>query len=165
MGICLLVSEGDLNVKLGDVIKHVEEFQTKKDRHFGITSSDFHTLFWRLLCERSPGSLLRNESESNLYKVNLQDVALDILKYQDAYFNDEGESWDLCEQDPIYIKYIYDCSEEEFNTKQVVRKAMIEFFQELKGEICAARHVQDLLIKLGFTRDTLFACSRPGDNS
>jgi hypothetical protein len=165
LGICLLVSGGNLSMKLGDVVKHVEEFQEQNDRHFGISSTDFRTLFWRLLPEKFQGSLLRDESESNLDKVNLQDVALDILKYGDAYFNDEGECWDLYENDPKYAPYLYyRCSAEEFYTGQAIRKEMIEFFQELKDEICPVK-VQAMLVRLGFNSDILFRCSRPGDNS
>jgi hypothetical protein len=166
LGICLLVSGGDLKMKLGNVIKHVGEFQAQNDRHFGITDTDFHTLFWRLLWEKFPGSLLLGESESNLYKVNLQDVALNILKYGDAYFNDEGESWDLYDNDPVYdpVAY-YNCSADEFYNGQALRKAMIEFFQSLEGKNCPVRQVQDLMVKCGFTCNILYAHSRPGDNS
>ena len=153
-------------MKLGDVIKHVEEFQEQKDRHFGISSTDFRTLFWRLVRGKFPGSLLQDESESNLDKVNLQDVALDVLKYGDAYFNDEGECWDLYENNPKYAPYsYYRFSAEEFYTGQTIRKEMIEFFQELKDAICPVIQVQAMLVRLGFSSDILFKCSRPGDNS
>jgi len=164
LGICLLVSGGNLSMKLGDVVKHVEEFQEQNDRHFGISSTDFRTLFGRLVWGKFPGSLLQDES--NLSKANLQDVALDILKYGDAYFNDEGECWDLYENDPKYAPYsYYRCSVEEFYTGQTIRKEMIEFFQELKDAICPVIQVQAMLVRLGFNSDILFKCSRPGDNS
>ena len=166
LGVCLLVAGGDPSMKLGDVVKQVEEFQEQNGRHFGISSTDFRTLFWRLVWGKFPGSLLQDESESNLDQANLQEVALDVLKYGDAYFNDEGECWDLYENDPKYAPYsYYRCSAEEFYTGQAIRKEMIEFFQGLKGKSCRLRQVQAMLVRLRFSSDILFKCSRPGDNS
>jgi hypothetical protein len=166
LGICLLVSGGNLSMTLEDVVKRVEEFQSQNDRHFGILNTDFRTLFCRLLWTKFPGSLLRGESESNLYKVNLQDVVLDILKYGAAYFNDEGENWDLFGNDPIYNPvYYYNCSEKEFYTGQAVRKSMTAFFQSLEGKTTPLNQIQDMLTRLGYNQDTLFRYSRPGDAS
>jgi len=87
LAICLVLSGGDLDMKLENVVKLAEEFQEDKDRHFGITRSDFRTLLMRLIWEKIPGSIFRGWDILN--DVKLREVTLDMLRYQDAGFNDE----------------------------------------------------------------------------
>jgi len=162
LGVCLLVAGGDLNMPLEDIINHIEEFEEQEKRLFGTVGWDFRVLFFWLVWWKI-GDKSKNASEyfkTLLGKANLQDVALDVLRWEEAGFSDGDVCWLGYEREPTYEYWNYNYTVEEFNTKQAVRKEMIEFFQGLKGKNCPVRQVQEMLFRLGFIRDTLYECSR-----
>jgi hypothetical protein len=166
LGICLLVSGGDLSMNMEDVITRVEEFQTQHDRHFGISEYDFRNLLFWLVWRKtphSPGTSITGASSKVFKAVTLQDIAFHILEHSDAYFNDDGEHWlDLAHGPNDYDRY--NCSLDEYNAKPAIRKEMIAFFQNLKGKNCPVNQIQDILVKWGINQNTLYACSREGSS-
>jgi len=166
LGICLLVSGGDLSMNMSDVITRVEEFQTNNDRHFGISEYDFRNLiFWLIwgIIPHNPHTTAIESHAKVLEYVKLQDIALHILEHTDAYFNDDGEHWLDLEHGPNdYDRY--NCSLDEYNAKPAIRKEMIAFFQNLNDKSCPVKQIQDLLVKWGINQNTLYACSREGSS-
>ena len=147
---------------LEDVVTHVGEFEERERRLFGTVEWDFRYLyFWITKMKLPYGGLdVTEDSHSFLAKTSLQDVAIDVLHWEGAGFSDGDVTWLGYEKEPTYDTWKYYYTMEEFNTKQVVKKEMVEFFQGLKGESCPVRQVQDMLFRLGFNRDTLYKCSR-----
>ena len=163
LGICLLVAGGDLNMTMEEVMKLVDEFEEQKRCRFGSSQGDLPSLFISLVLQKLGPEKFSFPYRLILGKVNLQDVALDVLSFQGYWSCDEGDYWIDYEQEPTYHTWFpnfYDCTLKEFEAKQAVRKEMIEFFKDLKGKSCPLRQVQDMLFKLGFNLDTLYACSR-----
>ena len=96
LSICLALSDCDLDASITRVIERVEDYQRDHDCHFGVTEADFRMVMLQL-------ALARGEVELALWEhvwTTLDGIALrrwvqPILAYNNAYFNDEGESWDM----------------------------------------------------------------------
>jgi hypothetical protein len=166
-GICIILSEGNLNMRLGEIIKLVEGFQEKNDRHFGITRDDFRSLLIRLIWEKYPGSIF-NRSR-HLDNVTLEEVALEMLSYEDVYCNDEGEYW--CSPDgrwklgEYHIRELFDGNVDAYLDKLSVKRMLVEFFQDLQRGDVNTSEISELMARAKITRDILYVCSRPGDSS
>lgn len=162
VGVCLLMSEGKIEIKLADLIRRVEAFQDEQNRHFGITRSDFMSLFFRLQVFSFASGI---SFENFLAQTTLKDVLKEILQYESAYFNDEGECWDKpCEHDHFYIRHIFDCSDEEYKSGLLKKQAMVDFFSDA-AQASNVDLVKKFMVKLGITSDLLYRCSRSGDSS
>ena len=85
LAICLFLADGNIDLSIEEVIHRVEKYQEEQDRHFGISRSDFRNLFHMLISWE-----LRIKEFDD---IKLSDIITDILMYQYAHFNDEGENW------------------------------------------------------------------------
>lgn len=162
IGVYLVLSEGNIDIKLADLVKRADSFQEEQNRHFGITRSDFLNLFFRL----NNFSFTNGVSfDKFLEQTTLKDILPEILQYESAYFNDEGECWDkLSEHDDFYIRHIFGCSEEEYKAGLLKRQAIIDFLSNPENASNIAL-VKAFMVKTGITTDLLYRCSREGDNS
>ena len=142
--ICLIFSKGDINMRLEEVICRAEAYQKASDRHFGISRSDFRNAIYMLSFITYHETGLGNYEEILAKNPLLKDWIVPILRYEDIYFNDEGEHW--CEykgtsQSPTNIK-------------------MRKFFSDVCNH--KKENVLKYLNKVGKNRTTLLKCSFPG---
>jgi hypothetical protein len=167
LGICLILSAGDLNMNLGKIVRLAEEFQEKNNRHFGITRNDFRNLLIKLIWEKFPGSVLN--ATRLLHNVTLEEVALHMLSFEDTHFNDEGENWcSLNEEQKLggyYIREIFDGDANAYLDKLSLKRIMVNFFQNLDERCCPVNEVVELMAMVKITKDILYACSRSGESS
>jgi hypothetical protein len=157
LGICLVLSKGDIDARLETIVRRVESFQKVKNRHFGISVYDFRNLFYRL----------KNNFpvDCNLEQVTLGDVLNKILGFGSTYFNDEGEYWDLPAINHFSdIRDFIDYSEEEYQTKVTEKQRVISFFSNLE-ESRKPEIVRKFMSKTGINVNLLYRCSREGDSS
>ncbi len=138
LAICLLLSDGNLDLSLKEVIHRAEEYQETQDRHFGISRSDFRGLFHRL------------NWAYEMDAIKMREVISDILEYHDAYFNDEGESW-----------YKADDVEEQDQVKQQMKL----FFNPQEISQLHPKLVREFMAKMNITEAILYHCSRSGESS
>ena len=93
LAISLILTNGDINSRLEEVICRVEAYQESSDRHFGIYRRDFRSsinmLSFQVYHERGIGSYEEMLATNPL----LRHWMYPILNYEIVYFNDEGESW------------------------------------------------------------------------
>lgn len=163
LGICLLLSGGDLNLKLDEIATLAGEFQEKNDRHFGITRDDFRNLLIRLVWEQFPGSIFDNLEHFG--NVMLKEVALKMLSYGDVYCNDEGEYWTEGCTGEYYIQELFNGDVDAYLDKLSAKKLLVEFFQNLHGENSSVKEMSELMVRAKITGDILYTCSRAGDSS
>ncbi|MCL5999519.1 MAG: hypothetical protein M1546_26155 [Chloroflexi bacterium] len=96
LSICLVLSDCDLDASIARVIERVEGHQRDHDCHFGVTETDFRMAMLRLGLARGEVELAHWEHVwSALEQVPLCRWVQPMLAYNNAYFNDEGESWDM----------------------------------------------------------------------
>jgi len=138
LAICLLLSDGNLDLNLKEVILRAEEYQETQGRHFGISRSDFRGLFQ-----------LQNW-EYEMDAIKMRDIINDILEYHDAYFNDEGEYW-----------YKGDDVESQDKVKQQMKR----FFSPQEISQLHPKLVREFMAKMNITEAILYHCSRSGESS
>ena len=165
--ICLVVSEGDINLSIEEVISRVENYQEVQNRHFGISKDDFRNLFY-MFVNFELGIRSIDDGIDNLI---LSDIITDILKYQDVYFNDEGEYWtkrievSADETDYSFIETWYSYDKKETQMKVAIRQKMKEFFQQQEITALKPKSVKKFMDETGITDDILYQCSQSGESS
>ena len=82
LGICLPIAGGDLNRTMEEVMKLVDEFEEQKRCRFGSSQGDLPSLFISLVLQKLGSEKFSFPYRPILGKVNLQDVALDVLSFQ-----------------------------------------------------------------------------------
>ena len=90
LAICLILADGDINMRLEEVICRAEAYQESSDSHFGISRSDFRCAFNKLSFVIYHETGVGNYEEMLTRNPLLQHWIGPILKYEDVYFNDEG---------------------------------------------------------------------------
>jgi hypothetical protein len=159
MAICLLCTDGNVHLNLGEVIHHVEDYQKAEHRHFGISSSDFRGLFRSLIS----GELFIRSYNDEIDDIIFSEIITDILEYHDAYFNDEGEHWvKACEIDSDDIFSWYDYSEMEYEYKIEIKHKMKKFFGRPDMNKMNPEFVRTFMKEINLTNAILYHCSRPG---
>ncbi len=93
IAICLVLSEGNLTMSLGELIERVEQYQERQDRHFGLSRQDFRGLFRNWLCDLGLAKLDDFSPLAPRCPIPLQRLLSRILEFHSAWFNDEGEYW------------------------------------------------------------------------
>jgi hypothetical protein len=93
LAILVLFAKGDMNASLADILSAMESFQEEYDRHFGISRADVPNL---LLFKFNPWPISTADyvDRQHFKQLRLGDVAVRILQFHEAYFNDEGEYFD-----------------------------------------------------------------------
>jgi hypothetical protein len=167
LGICLILSEGDLNTPLDEIAKRAEDFQESSKRHFGITGNDFRMMLIRLVWDVFPGSIL--DKSRHMENVTLKEVAPKILSYEDVYCNDEGEYWCGCSERhdlaAYHIRELFDGDADRYLQKLSMKKLLADYFHNYDGDGRAAEEVRNLMREAGITANILQACSSPGASS
>jgi hypothetical protein len=169
LGICLVLSDGNLDTRLADIIERVERFQQAHNRHFGISRTDFSTSLFRLtkggLSDGFEIMMRRFE------RMMLKDVVMEILGYEKVYCNDEGEYWDLAgepdEYDCSYVQSLLDLlgfREVDYRATQAMKRSMLDFFRNAENS-SKIESVKEFMTRNGITHDLLYRCSRGGDSS
>jgi hypothetical protein len=160
LGICLVLSCGNVDTNLAEIIKRAELFQETQNWHFGISRTDFRNSLYVL----AEADLLRNSFEC-MTSVTLRDVLTKILKHESVYFNDEGEYWDLqTEHDGSYIRCVLGYGDEEYKAKSATKQSMVEFFIN-SGDIHKPEEVREFMAQTGLSESILYSCSRSGNSS
>ena len=147
LAICLILANGDINIRLEEIICLVEAYQESSDCHFGISRSDFRCAFNKLSFQIYHETGVGNYEDMLTRNPLLQHWIGPILKYGDVYFNDEGEHW--C---PHIGK-----------VPSKVNMKMRDFF--IGTNTHSPEIVMRFLNELGKNQTTLINCSRPGISS
>lgn len=162
LAICLIVSEGDLNKNIQEVVIAVEKFQQDGNRHFGITQHDFQGIIGRLM-----KSGYMNDEEFK--ETRLRDILHEILNYEYAHFNDGGEDWVFTEKqvfnkdDYATAEYWYGYTREEFDKKNELKKAMKVLFKDANNS--RKELVINFMKEFDINKKLLLHCSRAGESS
>jgi len=162
VAVCLLLVEGNLDATLEEVIRRADEFQEKRDRHFGISRSDLRGLFqyWTTF-----DMAIREYSET-LDDIKLRDVINPMLDCLCAYFNDEGEYMDkISEEYSSWIGSSFDVDEEAYQEKLAIKRQMEKFFKDIELNSISGNDAMRFLDKMNISDSILYQCSRPGDSS
>lgn len=167
LAICLIAADGDSGLPLEEIIRRVEDFQVRENRHFGISRTDFRDAF-QVLCYwelelTNPGGALDG--------IRLIKVIPELLTYHDAWFNDEGASWSGVEAfrsghaGPAYQNDWYGCNEEGYQNKMAAKQRMLAFFEKNHSPLPDPVHVREFMRISGISDKVLFTCSRTGEGS
>ena len=167
LAICLLLADGNIDLSMEEVVHRVEIFQEDQDRHFGITRYDFRGLFnyWFMF------DLGIIHCDEGIDGIKLKDVAIDVLTYHDAHFNDEGEYWTKEKEswnEKLFMEHIkswYSYDEENYQEKLIIKKKMKRFFEDQELTILHPEFVMKFMEELKISDTILFYCSRPGKSS
>jgi len=157
IGICLYLLDGNIELELSELFHRIEKFQENHNRHFGLSRNDFRGLF-RALISLELGFM--NFSE-NIGEIRFRNIISQVLKYHNAYFNDEGEHWDKYN---IKINKLSMQEHEKYRNKLRTKRLMQNFFKKNNDEysiVC----VKEFMQQLGLSIDLLYRCSRPGKSS
>ena len=143
-----------------------ENYQTKSNRHFGISQSDLRSLFMKLIIFE----MKFPDRMENLAEVKLADIIPEIMKYPYVHFNDEGEHWIKAEllpqgSDPRQIEYWFGYNEKEYHTKKILLQALKEFFEDVQFSTIHPGVVRKFMEKMNLGSSVLKSCSRPGSSS
>ncbi len=166
LALCLILSKGDTNMDLERIVVEAERFMEDNERGFGVTRADFRGLFWMGLLFRELGI---TRWDANLEGFHLKEIILDILRFDKAFFNDEGEYWlSICrDREPTaddYKKCHLDWNEwyteEEFSRKIELKQQMRSFFNDPRNH--QAELVARFMKENGIEEDMLFHYSHPG---
>ncbi len=93
LGICIIMSGYDLNKNMLEVVQRVDEFETTTGMDYGIGNPDFHSSFYDLYWKTAEMPDYHCDIDEVLGKTTLKDWVGPILRFQDVWFNDEGEYW------------------------------------------------------------------------
>lgn len=91
LAIFIFLSGGHIYASLAEVLSALEVYQDQHNRHFGISPSDMRGLLIKAFLIRQHGCMSQDRIYETLRQTRLSDIALTLLGYQEAYFNDEGE--------------------------------------------------------------------------
>ena len=164
LGMCLYIGEGNVNINLEDLVRRFESFQEKYDRYFGITDSDLRNLFYWLIIREYGWN-------KELTQVSLSEIMFDVLRYQDAYFNDEGEHWYgkdyvFPQINTIQFKWTdfsrYPYDKHKIPEKFEMKKKLKDFLSDPKNHTPYA--IMDFLPTIQVKEALLFRCSRRGNS-
>lgn len=165
LGMCLYIGEGNININLEHLVRRFESLQEKHDCHFGITRDDIRNLFYRL-------TMWELDLKKELAQVSLAAIMFEVLRYLDAYFNDEGEHW--WRKDYVFVNSkmvrnawsdfsLYPYDEQKIHEKFEMKKKMKAFLSNPKNHTPYA--IMNFLPSIHVSEDLLFRCSRPGKSS
>jgi hypothetical protein len=99
LGICIIMSDYDLNMNMLEVVKRIDEFEKTTGMDYGTGQQDFHCAFIDLFLRMAKEYDHNFELDDFLGKTTLKDWVGPILRFQDVWFNDEGESWNDVPED------------------------------------------------------------------
>ena len=163
LAVCLLFADGDISLSMEEILQHAERFQEKNDRHFGISRSDLRVLFIMLFAWYLG---IRGFSEE-LDDIKLSDCIPEILKYHDAYFNDESSHWVTYEEagpeaeDSLLYWLGYD--EDQYQEKLNLKENMKWLFLENDADSIDPESIRNFMRENNITEEILFHVSRPGE--
>lgn len=162
VAICLLLSEGNIDIILNDLYKRLEEYEKSSNRHFGIAKGDIIASIRTLLfSELHIKDVLNNE-----HKIQLKDIIPEMLNFHSAYFKDTEDYWvrksEIGKSD---ILYLFNYSEKEYEEKILLINLMKEFFPNSANTHISKELIKDFLRKYYITKIILEHCSRPGEYS
>ena len=158
VGILLILSDGDVDLTLGKNIRLAENFQQVHNRHFGISQSDFRNLFCNLFFEEPRFQGYKQD----LSGISLGEVIPEILRYQAAYFNDEGEYWitleELTDQD---LALDDDYASEELSIQMELKDQMRRFLENPPNQDAVREYMKEHNV----SEKILYLWSRKGESS
>lgn len=168
LAICLIVAKGNIHLSLEEIIRRVENFQEVHNRHFGISRSDFRGLFNMLLSWELRIKSFFDEIDD----IKLIDIIPDIIKYHDAYFNDEGEHWAKDDNyfldekiNYSFIEHWFGYDHNKYLEKLEINQKCKMFFDYHKIATVPSDVVKEFMEEMKITDDILYSCSRHGDSS
>jgi hypothetical protein len=167
LAICLFLADGNIDLPVAEVIRRAEAYQDIQNRHFGISRSDFRNLFRKLLILEKG----RLSTDDEILDIKLGNVINDILSFQYAHFNDEGEHWIMVdelqkeESNSPDIRYWYDYDDEEYQQKIIMKQKMIRFFKDLATGNLHPGSIKKFMEELNITDSVLYHNSRIGESS
>ena len=163
LGICLLLTKGDTNLCLDEVVLAVERFQANKSRHFGISSDDFRGMLTVLVYEDLG-------FDQDYAEISLQKIIPLILRHHDVHSNDTDTYWTANDNgnatedyEAFEIERWNGYSKEEYSRKLEVKQAMKDYFSTHGNPNTGL--FMEFLSMHGIDEDLLLHCSKPGESS
>jgi hypothetical protein len=87
------MSDYDLNMNMLEVVGRVDKFEETTGIDYGTGHPDFHCSFYDLYWKTQIVPGYKDSIDDILSKTTLKDWVQPILRFQDVWFNDEGEYW------------------------------------------------------------------------
>lgn len=157
LAVCLIFSDGDIRVPVAAIAKKAEQFQKSTKRRFGVTDEDFTAAIFMLTFHEG----LLDNPDKDLERLLLSDIIPLILKYDEIYFNDEGEHWNCLN---VYEDGQFDCwypyAAGEKRLKQAFQKKARRLFSPGNMSTLNQLKVCSFLKENTSTDQLLFECSR-----
>jgi hypothetical protein len=159
VSIGLLITHGNIDITLEDLLAGVMEYQTRKNRIFGVTEEDYRSACFHLAAFE--GKLLSNFMNLDEFKLlTFRKIIPDMLHFNEVYMNDEGEHWlEEAEHGDAFIEQFYGLTRKGYEAKIQLKNAMIDFFRNCRDESIEQKKITDFMTNQGITEQVLEECS------
>jgi hypothetical protein len=148
----LLLSDGNIDISLGILFNKVEDFQIRNQKYYGTSVDDYRGALIQLCYFE----LRLVQDFDQVYMLKFKDVILEMLQFNNVYYNDEGESWHTEENHDE--SSIWDCFKMDigtYNSKMKLRAMMMDFFRNCMLEPKLLSQVKHFMIYTGITEQLM----------
>lgn len=170
ISLCLVLSDGDIDMTMDDVCNRMNSFMKKTRRIYGVDYDDFTSQFLFLYFDIKDTVPLAGGHEDVLTKNTLRAFIPGILAFDEVYCNDEGEHWATYgEMSPeeygrhydSYIGELSGISKEEFLGAMQMKETMRAFFLGEGRDGIGRAEVKALMEQHGMTGELLYEHTEP----
>jgi len=160
VSIGLLLSDGNINITMAELISAIVDYQKRSGRDFGESEEDYLLACFQLVNFET--DLLTGYMDFEEFKrLAFRQIIPEMLRFTEVYMNDEGEHWlENKNLDDETIERFFRLDRKGFEAKMQLREEMIEFFANLSGSGPEdAILVTDFMARNGITEKILENCS------
>jgi hypothetical protein len=163
VALCLQLAEGDPEISMSELLRRLEAWQEREDRHFGISRSDVRGALRELAWLLGHNAWSQAEFDALLEGTSSSTWLSEMLKYRAVYFNDEGESWvaesEAMREDPWPFSWQHPEEYRAWETRQALLRMLSG-----PGSRRPSQYLR-VLDTLELGPGILMAASRPGSSS
>jgi hypothetical protein len=160
VSIGLLMSEGNINITMEELISAIMDYQKRSCRIFGESDEDYLLACFHLVNFETT-LLARYMDFEEFNRLTFRQIIPEMLRFTEMYVNDEGEHWlENRNLNNETIERFFGLDRKGFDSKMQLREEMIEFFGNLPGNGPEdVRLVTDFMARKGITAQILIKCS------
>jgi len=153
VSIGLLLAKGELTISMKELSEKVNQWQTENNRIFGITPNDYtNALILLVMDELNPKDWL-----TDFQSLTFHELIPKILKYNEVYFNDEGEHWmETVQYEEWQLNQFFGVDQNEYESKLRLKEAMTLFFNSRPTD---GNRVKNFMVEQKIGNNILTSCS------